>query len=123
MNYPNNIKLELLELCQEGYEENVDFLSKVEMLYQQGPLLEANKKIFIKQRSMEEVDIYHKRLERFTATSVLSQNINKVLGRFSGGQMQVEGLGDSQDWLDFRESVDDAGNDEKTFVLISFVTS
>lgn len=110
------MKLKQLESTRADYKAQKEFLQKIEILYKGGSLIEQHKHIFLPRR-LEDEELYRLRLQRFTYTNLLSDNIQKILTRFNSGQLQV--TGENAEYLtDFRQNIDSDECGEKAYLNI-----
>jgi len=110
------MQLQQLESTKPSYEAQKALLQRIEILYKGGALIEQHKHLFLPRR-IEEEEIYQLRLNRFTYTNLLSDNIQKILTRFNSGQIQVTGE-NVNSLTGFRNNIDSDGCGEKAYLNI-----
>lgn len=100
------------------YDDDVQHLGQIRTLFTGGREIEKRKRDFLHRRLDESPEEYGKRLERFVYTNHFGYAVQRLLSKFSTGQIHVLGIPDSAlpDWSLIRENIGVGKQDEKLFL-------
>lgn len=104
MLYPESLTYSQLSSHSDEYAAKCEEIEDIQILFSGGRKIWSRREEYLPKRLDETPELYALRRSRFTYTNILAKIVNRLVGRFSQGKVQVDGLSPmySSGWEKFR---------------------